>query len=65
MASTDIGFRLAVDEAKKGAAEDGVPIGACLVSKEGEVLGTGRNLRYQQDSAILHVRIFFVLSGSI
>lgn len=27
----DIGFVAALEEAKKGAAEGGVPIGACLV----------------------------------
>lgn len=50
------GFIAAVEEAKKGAAEGGVPIGAVLVSKDGRILGRGRNMRVQKDSAILHVR---------
>ena len=49
------GFRTALEEAKMGAAEGGVPIGACLVSKQGKVLGRGHNQRVQKASAILHV----------
>lgn len=52
----DPGFRIAVDEAKAGDGEGGVPIGSCLVSREGKVLGKGRNMRVQNGSAILHVR---------
>lgn len=50
------GFIAAVEEAKKGAAEGGVPIGAALVSKDGKILGRGHNMRVQKGSAILHVR---------
>ena len=49
------GFLAAIDEAKIGAAEGGVPIGACLVSKEGKILGRGHNMRVQKGSATLHV----------
>lgn len=52
---SDIGFKTAVEEAKKGAAEGGVPIGACLVSADGKVLGSGHNMRMQKGSATLHV----------
>ena len=45
----------AVEEAKVGASEGGVPIGACLVSQEGRILGKGHNLRVQNKSATLHV----------
>lgn len=51
----DHGFLAAVEEAKKGAEEGGVPIGACLVSKDGKILGRGHNLRVQKGSATLHV----------
>jgi cytosine deaminase len=51
----DPGFIAAVEEAKKGAAEGGVPIGAALVSKDGKILGRGHNMRVQKGSAILHV----------
>lgn len=53
---TDRGFLAAIEEAKAGAAEGGVPIGACLVSKGGDILGRGHNMRVQRGSATLHVR---------
>lgn len=49
------GFVAAVEEAKKGASEGGVPIGAALVSKDGKILGRGHNMRVQKGSATLHV----------
>lgn len=51
----DPGFIAAVEEAKKGAEEGGVPIGACLVSKDGKILGRGHNMRVQKGSTTLHV----------
>lgn len=44
---------VAIDQARNGLAEGGVPIGAALVV-DGEVLATGRNRRVQQGSAIRH-----------
>ena len=44
---------LAIEQARTGWEEGGIPIGAVLVH-EGEVLAAGRNRRIQQDSAILH-----------
>lgn len=52
---TDAGYREAVAEAKAGAEEGGIPIGACLVSRDGKILGKGRNMRVQNGSATLHV----------
>jgi creatinine deaminase len=52
---TDPGFVAALEEARQGGAEGGVPIGACLVSKDGEILGRGHNMRVQKGSATLHV----------
>jgi len=51
----DPGFKAALEEAKKGANEGGVPIGACLVDKDGRILGSGHNMRVQKGSATLHV----------
>jgi len=52
----DIGFQAALEEAKKGASQDGVPIGACLVSADGKILGRGHNMRIQRSSPTIHVR---------
>ena len=53
----DPGFLAAVEEAKIGYQEGGVPVGACLVSKDGEILSRGHNMRVQKGSATLHVGI--------
>jgi len=53
----DVGFIAAVEEAKQGYAEGGVPIGACLVSKDGKILGRGHNMRVQKGSPVLHVSV--------
>ncbi len=44
---------VAVEEARRGLAEGGIPIGAVLVH-EGRVLGGGHNRRVQLGSAIRH-----------
>ena len=51
----DPGFIAAVEEARAGSQEGGVPIGACLVSENGIILGCGHNMRVQKGSATLHV----------
>jgi cytosine deaminase len=43
----------AVEQARRGLAEGGIPIGAALVH-DGEVLASGRNRRVQLGSAIRH-----------
>jgi cytosine/creatinine deaminase len=43
----------AIDEAARGLAEGGIPIGAVLVHR-GRVIGRGHNRRVQQGSAVLH-----------
>jgi cytosine/creatinine deaminase len=54
---SDTGFQAALEEAKKGLSEGGIPIGAALVGADGKILGRGHNLRMQKGSATLHVRI--------
>ncbi len=46
-------MRAAIEEARRGAAEGGIPIGSVLVH-DGRVLGRGHNRRVQKGSAILH-----------
>jgi cytosine deaminase len=43
----------AIDEARAGLAEGGIPIGSVLVV-DGEIIGRGHNRRIQKGSAILH-----------
>ncbi len=43
----------AIEEARLGLAEGGIPIGSVLVS-EGRILGRGHNRRVQRGSAVLH-----------
>src|SRR5919201_121670 len=43
----------AIEEAERGRAEGGIPIGSALVHR-GEILGRGHNRRVQRGSAILH-----------
>jgi cytosine deaminase len=45
---------VAVQEARKGLAEGGIPIGAALFSTEGALLGSGHNRRVQQDDPSVH-----------
>lgn len=47
-------FAIALEEARLGYREGGVPIGAALVSQDGKLLGRGHNMRVQKGSAIHH-----------
>lgn len=44
---------VALDEARTGLAEGGIPIGAALF-RDGELLGRGRNRRVQEDDPSIH-----------
>lgn len=46
-------MRAAIDEARQGLAEGGIPIGSVLVI-DGRIVGRGHNRRMQRGSAILH-----------
>ena len=49
-------LKAAVDEAKQGLAEGGIPIGSVLVV-EGRIIGRGHNRRVQKGSAVLHAEM--------
>jgi creatinine deaminase len=54
MALTDLEqLRVAIDQARTGRAEGGIPIGAALIV-DGEVLAVGHNQRVQLGSSIHH-----------
>ena len=49
-------LRAAIDEAKQGMREGGIPIGSVLVI-DGKIVGRGHNRRVQNGSAILHAEM--------
>ncbi len=54
--SMDKFMRAAIDEARKGLSEGGIPIGSVLVI-DGRIVGHGHNQRAQRGSAILHAEM--------
>lgn len=49
-------LQAAIEEAKKGLAEGGIPIGSVLVIDR-EIIGRGHNRRVQKGSVILHAEM--------
>lgn len=49
-------MQAAIEEARKGLAEGGIPIGSVLVI-DGKIVGRGHNQRVQKGSAILHAEM--------
>jgi creatinine deaminase len=49
-------MQAAIDEAKKGLAAGGIPIGSVLV-KDGQIIGRGHNQRVQQGDPMAHAEI--------
>jgi creatinine deaminase len=49
-------MQAAIEEARQGLAEGGIPIGAVLVI-DGNIVGRGHNRRVQKGSAVLHAEM--------
>jgi len=49
-------LQAAIDEAKAGLAEGGIPIGSVLVL-DGRIIGRGHNRRVQRGSSVLHAEM--------
>jgi len=47
-------LKVAIDEAKQGLAEGGIPIGAALFDNDGHLLGKGHNRRVQENDPSVH-----------
>jgi cytosine deaminase len=47
-------LRIAIDEARQGLAEGGIPIGAALFDRHGKLLGRGHNRRVQENDPSIH-----------
>lgn len=56
MSGHDVFMKAALEEARLGLAEGGIPIGSVLV-KDGKIIGRGHNRRVQKKSAILHAEM--------
>lgn len=52
----------AIEEAKKGVTEGGIPIGSVLVIDE-QIVGRGHNQRVQKGSAVLHAEMDCLENG--
>ncbi|MCL4161571.1 UNVERIFIED_CONTAM: hypothetical protein GTU68_009423, partial [Idotea baltica] len=46
-------MKAAIEQAKKGLKEGGIPIGSVLVH-QGKIIGAGHNKRVQDGSVVLH-----------
>lgn len=47
-------LQVAINEARQSLAEGGIPIGAALFNKDGELLGAGHNRRVQEGDPSVH-----------
>ncbi|REJ81909.1 MAG: nucleoside deaminase [Bacteroidetes bacterium] len=54
--SEDLFLKAAIDEARKGLSEGGIPIGSVIV-RDGKIIGRGHNKRVQDDDPMTHAEI--------
>lgn len=47
-------LKIAIEEARQGLAEGGIPIGAALFDSQGNLLGRGHNRRIQENDPSIH-----------
>lgn len=52
----DIFMQAAIEEARQGLKEGGIPIGSVIVHK-GKIIGRGHNRRVQKNSVVLHAEM--------
>lgn len=55
-AADQAGLEVAIEEARAGLAEGGIPIGSALMI-DGEIVGRGHNRRVQEGSVVLHAEM--------
>lgn len=53
-ADYDAMLQVAIEQAREGLTEGGIPIGAALFTRQGELLGAGHNRRVQEDDPSMH-----------
>lgn len=47
-------LQVAIDEARQGLSEGGIPVGAAVFDSKGNLLGSGHNRRVQNDDPSVH-----------
>jgi len=47
-------LQVAIEEARKGLSEGGIPVGAAVFDIQGNLIGRGHNQRVQQDDPTIH-----------
>lgn len=47
-------LQIAIEEARRGLAEGGIPIGAAVFTQDGQLLGAGHNRRVQENDPSVH-----------
>ena len=47
-------LQIALEEARQGLAQGGIPIGAALFDRQGKLLGRGHNRRVQENDPSVH-----------
>ena len=52
----DTFMKVAIEEAKQGLHESGIPVGSVLV-KDGKIIGRGHNKRVQENDPVTHAEI--------
>lgn len=57
MPEIDPNMRAAIDEARQGLAEGGIPIGSALADKAGQLIASGHNKRVQEGDPVTHAEI--------
>lgn len=58
-----LAMRVAIDEARIGLSEGGIPIGSALVTTDGTVVGRGHNLRVQTGDPTAHAETVCIRNG--
>jgi cytosine/creatinine deaminase len=54
MTNYDEMLKIAIEEARQGLAEGGIPIGAALFDSKGKLVGRGHNRRIQENDPSIH-----------
>ncbi len=57
-------MQVAIEEAKKGLEEGGIPIGAVL-ARDGKLLSKGHNMRVQENNPLLHAEMTCIRNAGL